>query len=172
MAVWSCGYRLAPSGRPLRLRLAPRSSSWLRGRLYTSAAPARAQPQTLLPASWTSGSTLLRFPRGSGLAGGFQQGGELLLCFSLCRGSRFLGSGRVPRCLLSVRFFHGMLAQGPASGRRLALMASSSFCRSSVARCCSKVFPRYVVALGPSGSFERRQWCSDARVAQTAMSGG
>ena len=71
-------------------------------------------------------------------------GGEVLLCYSLCRGSRFLGSGR---CLESVRF-QGMLAQGPAGGRRLALMASSSFCRSSVARCCSKVFPRYVVARG------------------------
>ena len=112
----------------------------------------------------------------------------------------------MPRCLQSVRFFHGMLAQGPAGGRRLALMASSSFSRSSVARCCSKVFPRHVVArgswvlgpvcllgspppcvgplvvfgpvpcvsslvpvLGPSGSFERRQWCSDARVAQTSF---
>ena len=73
---------------------------------------------------------------------------KVLLCYSLCRGFRFLGSGRVPRCLESVRFFHGMLAQGPADGRRLALMASSSFCRSSVARCCSKVFPRYVVARG------------------------
>ena len=92
-------------------------------------------------------------------------------------------------------------------------MASSSFSRSSVARCCSKVFSRCAVARGPwnfgtcvsfglglpcvgtlvvfgsvpcvsslvpavtvpvmspSGSFERRQWCSDARVAQTAMSG-
>ena len=28
-----------------------------------------------------------------------------------------------------------------------------------------------VPVLGPSGSFERRWWCSDARVAQTAMSG-
>ena len=33
--------------------------------------------------------------------------------------------------------------------------------------CVSSLVP----VLGPSGSFKRRQWCSDARVAQTAMSG-
>ena len=75
-------------------------------------------------------------------------GGEPLLCYSFCRCSRFLGYSLVPRCLVWVRFVHGSLVQGPAGGRRLALMASSSFSRSSVARCCSKLFPRYVVARG------------------------
>ena len=54
-AVWSCCYRLAPSGRPLRLRRAPHSSTWLRGRWYVSAAPASFQPWTLCPTFWTSG---------------------------------------------------------------------------------------------------------------------
>ena len=61
------------------------------------------------------------FSSGVGACWWIPAGGEVLLCYSLCRGSRFLGSGRVPRCLESVHFFHGMLAQGPAGGRRLAL---------------------------------------------------
>ena len=52
---------------------APLSSAWLRGRWYMSTAPARVQPRTLFPTSWTSGSTLQRRALGSGLAGGFQR---------------------------------------------------------------------------------------------------
>ena len=38
--------------------------------------------------------------------------------------------------------------------------------------CVSSLVPAVTVpVMGPSGSFERLQWCSDARVAQTAMSG-
>ena len=42
-----------------------------------SAAPARVQPRTLFPTSWTSGSTLLRFARVLGLAGGCQRAVKL-----------------------------------------------------------------------------------------------
>ena len=57
-AVLRCCYCLAPSRRPLRLLVAPCSKTWLRGRWYMSAAPARVQPRTLFPTSWTKGSTL------------------------------------------------------------------------------------------------------------------
>ena len=87
-AVWSCCYRLAPSGRPLRLRVAPRSSTWLRGRWYVSAAPATVQPRTLFPTSWTSGSTLLRFPRESGACWWMPAGDCVCLPVLLCAVSR------------------------------------------------------------------------------------
>ena len=38
-----------------------------------SAAPAKVQPRTLFPTLWTSKSTLQRFPRESGFAGGCQR---------------------------------------------------------------------------------------------------
>ena len=55
------------------------------------------------------------FSWGVGACWWMPSGGEALLCYSLCRGFRFLGSGRVPRCL---RFLHDILAQPADAGWR------------------------------------------------------
>ena len=59
-----------------------------------SATSARVQPRTLFPTSWSSRWTLLRLARGSELAGGFQQGGTVLLC---CR-SYIVSHFKISRC--------------------------------------------------------------------------
>ena len=108
----------------------------IRGRLCESAASAGVSLQTPFPPFWSRSGMLRRSPYAPGLAGGFQQAVKSFFVIHFAVDLAFLG---LVACLAG---------SGPSGGRRLALMASSSFCRSSVARCSSKVFPRYVVARG------------------------
>ena len=74
-------------------------------------------------------------------------GGEILLCCRSCSAFHSTASGRLPRCFEWVHFSHYYLGQGPAGGRRLAMLVSWSTRGGTIARYVFKSFSsRYGVA--------------------------
>ena len=104
-------------------------------------APARVQLRTVLPTSWTSGTTLHRLVRPSGLADGFQRAIVFVLA-SISVLSLALVYLYVPPWLEWLRFVRTYGFSGPADGCQPALKVSGLTPHDMVAQVSSRTPPR------------------------------